>query len=153
MGEDRNVAGLKRKAKEKLVRAEVERLLGDSARDDRALLRDLEELSKCYAFNGLTWLWGPELYRRNRVLFRPFIVRHFSAWAMRGLRTRVVSWKGQVAEAGASSWRPSAGSKPSSARFSGRWRRGCRATNPPMDFEPGARCEAARSITSGRRWS
>lgn len=42
-------------------------------------LRDhLEGLSKEPTFPGLTWFWGPELYRRNRVVFRELILKQFS---------------------------------------------------------------------------
>jgi hypothetical protein len=48
--------------------------------DDVALRRRLEELAREPAFGGFTYLWGPALYRRNRVLFRPFILGHFAYW-------------------------------------------------------------------------
>src|SRR5258707_6062174 len=43
-----------------------------------------EQLEKLAAveisFSGFTWLFGPALYRRNRVLFRPFILSRFSTY-------------------------------------------------------------------------
>ncbi|MND07345.1 hypothetical protein D3C83_292520 [compost metagenome] len=51
------------------VRAKVEELLKGS--DDIALRNALDELGKERAFGGLTWLWGPRLYARNKVVFRP----------------------------------------------------------------------------------
>jgi len=83
------------------VEADVRRLLARSISDDQ-LRAELEELARLQAFSGLTWLWGPELYRRNRVLFRPFILAHFGtmqflkpqSWQWAG-----VAWKGTVGEA------------------------------------------------------
>jgi hypothetical protein len=47
---------------------------------DETLRSKLEELAMQPAFSGFTWLWGPELYNRNRVMFRPFILSHFSSF-------------------------------------------------------------------------
>ena len=48
---------------------------------DNQRLRDhLEGVRMDEAFSGLTWFWGPVLYERNRVIFRPFILNHFSDW-------------------------------------------------------------------------
>lgn len=67
--------------------------------DDNALRDKLEQLAAERAFDGLTWLWGPVLYRRNRALFRPFILSHFSdtQWMRRWDFTRV-EWKKQVGQ-------------------------------------------------------
>lgn len=62
--------------------------------EDKVLRERLEELGREPAFPGLTWLWGPELYRRNRVLFRPFILSHFSTWEWGSWR--IVPWKGET---------------------------------------------------------
>lgn len=47
-------------------------------RDDLRLRDHLEGVRRDPALPGLTWFWGPELYRRNRVVFREFILAHFS---------------------------------------------------------------------------
>lgn len=62
--------------------------------DDVALRERLEQLASEPAFDGLTSVWGPALYQRNRVLFRPFILAHFSTWAVDGVRWRAVDWEG-----------------------------------------------------------
>ncbi|QDU39075.1 hypothetical protein Mal4_34100 [Maioricimonas rarisocia] len=87
-----------RDLKPKLVRARVEELLAAGLSD--ADLRDrLEELSAAMAFAGYTWLWGPELYRRNRVMFRPFILNHFSRTLMKPeWDWEAVEWKGTTGE-------------------------------------------------------
>jgi hypothetical protein len=59
------------------VRAVLARGLGDEE------LRDaLDELSTRNWFREFFWLWGPAVSRRNRVLFRPFILNHFSSWSI-----------------------------------------------------------------------
>jgi hypothetical protein len=45
--------------------------------DDGQLRQGMEELGKRWAFPRLLALWGPGLYFRNRVVFRPFILAHF----------------------------------------------------------------------------
>ena len=57
-------------------------------------MRDhLEGLRRDEAVPGLTWFWGPELYRRNRVVFREFILAHFSEFELGGLKGwRRVKW-------------------------------------------------------------
>jgi hypothetical protein len=83
------------------VEADVRRLVA-RALSDADLRAEFEELARQRAFSGLTWLWGPELYRRNRVLFRPFILSHFgtiSTYMSLGTwKWEVVEWKGPVAE-------------------------------------------------------
>jgi hypothetical protein len=60
---------------------------------DNARLRDhLEGLARDEAFSGLTWFWGPLLYGRNRVMFRPLIVQRFSDWETTGGHWRRVPW-------------------------------------------------------------
>ena len=42
---------------------------------DAELREQLEQLAATeISFAGFTWLFGPELYQRNRILFRPFIL-------------------------------------------------------------------------------
>ena len=38
----------------------------------------LEAAARMPQFGGMTWLWGPALAKRSRVLFRPFILSNFS---------------------------------------------------------------------------
>ncbi len=81
------------------VEADVRRLLGRSISDDQ-LRAELEEIARQWAFSGLTWLWGPELYRRNRVLFRPLILAHFGTTLLvKQWQWEAVAWKGPVGEA------------------------------------------------------
>jgi hypothetical protein len=48
---------------------------------DAVLREQLEKLAADeISFSGLTWLFGPELYHRNRILFRPFILSRFSTY-------------------------------------------------------------------------
>jgi hypothetical protein len=70
---------------------EVRALLAEPLAD-ADLRAKLEALAQERTFNGLTYLWGPELYRRNRVLFRPFILNHF-AQAFIGWDWQPVPWK------------------------------------------------------------
>jgi hypothetical protein len=62
--------------------------------EDKVLRERLETLAREPAFQGLTWLWGPVLYQRNRVLFRPFILSHFSVWSWEPWG--MVPWKGDT---------------------------------------------------------
>jgi hypothetical protein len=55
----------------------IEELLDHQA-DDLRLRDHLEGLRRDPDLPGLTWFWGPELYRRNRVVFREFILAHLS---------------------------------------------------------------------------
>jgi hypothetical protein len=75
-----------------VVEAEVRDLLEQRLRDED-LRSKLEALASEQAFNGLTYLWGPELYRRNRVLFRPFILNHFAQMFQVGWNWKPVRWK------------------------------------------------------------
>ena len=62
-----------RKALEKAIR----RTLAEDWPDEQ-LSTKLEALAETEEnFRGFTWLWGPELYRRNRLLFRTFILGRF----------------------------------------------------------------------------
>jgi hypothetical protein len=81
------------------VEAEIRRLLSQSLQDDDLRAR-LEELTGQRAFGGFTWLWGPELYRRNRVLFRPVILAHFSTMQfVKKWHWEPVAWKGAIGQA------------------------------------------------------
>ena len=64
------------------------------------LREQLENLAVAeISFSGFTWLWGPELYRRNRVLFRPFILSRFSTYMiLPKWKTETIKWKGDKAE-------------------------------------------------------
>lgn len=77
--------------------SEVERhvrALMSGSREDAELRADLEALASAEpAFPGLTWLWGPELWRRNRRLFRPFVLAKFSLWGVDGRTSFAVPWK------------------------------------------------------------
>lgn len=66
--------------------------------DDQRLRDHLEGLQRDEALPGLTWFWGPRLYARNRVLFRPFILNHFSDWERTGLRWQRVPWSEHAAQ-------------------------------------------------------
>jgi hypothetical protein len=77
----------------------VRRLLREPLAD--AVLRErLERLAADeVSFSGLTWLFGPELYRRNRVLFRPFLLSRFSSYmVLPKWRTEAIPWKGDKAK-------------------------------------------------------
>ena len=74
-------------------------LLLEACLDDVELREELEKICREPAFSGLTWLWGPRLYARNKVLFRPFILSHFSSTRFDPPRTwRAIPWKGRVAD-------------------------------------------------------
>ena len=75
------------------------RALLPQPRDDAALRRELETLAaQEISFSGFTWLYGPLLYRRNRILFRPFILSHFSSiLLLPKWRLERVRWKGERA--------------------------------------------------------
>ncbi|HNV69057.1 MAG TPA: gliding motility protein [Candidatus Ozemobacteraceae bacterium] len=79
------------------VEKQVRALLALSG-DDVQRRADLETLARAQpAFAGLTWLWGPELYRRNRLLFRPFILSHFASWQFDPPSSwKNVYWKGDI---------------------------------------------------------
>jgi hypothetical protein len=51
-------------------------------RDDAELKQRLEGVATQRAFGGMCWYWGPKLYARNRVAFRPFVLQHFSDYAL-----------------------------------------------------------------------
>jgi hypothetical protein len=66
---------------------------------DAALREHLEKLAAVeISFAGFTWLFGPELYCRNRILFRPFILSRFSTYmVLPKFRSERIQWKGDKA--------------------------------------------------------
>jgi len=81
------------------VEKSVRELLASSLPHEELRTR-LEELAGQRSFSGLTWLWGPILYDRSRVLFRPFILSHFSSFLVKEtFKWEWVEWKGEKAAA------------------------------------------------------
>jgi hypothetical protein len=79
---------------EKIIRELLDRR-GMSDQDLRNALDSLGSSQK--AFAGFTWLWGPILYRRNRVLFRPFILSRFSTYMiLPKWKVKTIHWKGDT---------------------------------------------------------
>jgi len=76
---------------EKQLRSAIEQLLAHQT-DDQRLRDNLEGLCRDPLFPGLTWFWGPRLYARNKVVFRPIILNHFSNWIVVGKRWNRVGW-------------------------------------------------------------
>lgn len=60
-----------------------------------ALLAELEPLRREWLFAGMTWLFGPVLYRRDRIRFRPFVLANWGFWA-RSARLGGNPWRGDV---------------------------------------------------------
>ena len=79
---------------EKTIRALLQQSTGDAE-----LRGQLEKLAADeISFSGFTWLFGPELYRRNRILFRPFILSRFSTYmVLPKWKTQTIRWKGDKA--------------------------------------------------------
>ena len=79
---------------EQPIRALLQRPMADAE-----LREQLEKLAAVeISFAGFTWLFGPELYRRNRILFRPFILSRFSTYmVLPKYRSQVIQWKGDKA--------------------------------------------------------
>jgi hypothetical protein len=73
------------------LRKAIEQLL-ESQPDNQRLRDNLEGLSRDPLFSGLTWHWGPRLYRRSKATFRPFILNHFTEWITSDNRWRRVAW-------------------------------------------------------------
>jgi hypothetical protein len=65
---------------------------------DAALRTALEALAAVEScFGGLTWLWGPALYERNRILFKPLIMGRFAtSYIDHKKRWQSVPWKGEA---------------------------------------------------------
>lgn len=79
------------------VQAEIDGLLA-AAGDDAALRERLETLTREPGFHGVpSHTWAPILYRRNRILFRPFIVTHLASHTSYK-KWRAIDWKGAVAQ-------------------------------------------------------
>jgi len=81
---------------------DLERAIRDllaGSHSDTALREALETLAaREISFDGFTWLFGPELYRRNRLLFHPFILSHFSSYmTLPKWRIQRIGWKGAKA--------------------------------------------------------
>jgi hypothetical protein len=77
----------------KYLKRTIEELLANQ-QDDLRLRDHLEGVRRDQALPGLTWFWGPELYRRNHVVFREFILAHFSEIAREGIQGwRRVKWR------------------------------------------------------------
>lgn len=68
---------------------------------DPALRTALEALASVETvFGGLTWLWGPALYERDRLLFRSLIMGKFASFYIdEKRRWQSVPWKGEAAKA------------------------------------------------------
>jgi hypothetical protein len=65
---------------------------------DAALRTSLEALASVETcFGGLTWLWGPALYERDRILFKPLVMGRFaSSYIDHKKRWQRVAWKGEA---------------------------------------------------------
>ena len=87
MASSETLAKLKPKQLEEKVRA----LLASSL-DDRTLLKELEPLARHWAFGGLTLSWAPPLFRRDPVLFRPFLLAHMSSHTL----FKPLKWTGEL---------------------------------------------------------
>src|SRR5688572_33026800 len=80
---------------EQTIRALLKERLADAELRERLEKLAAEEIS----FSGFTWLYGPELYRRNRILFRPFILSRFSTYMrLPKWKFKAVRWKGATAK-------------------------------------------------------
>ena len=67
--------------------------------DDRALLARLESMTTLPQFATMTWLWGPAIAARDRVLFRPFILSQFSREAVDISGRAFQAWRGETSVA------------------------------------------------------
>ncbi len=90
--------------KPKELEQQVRQVL-DSRSSDRDCLTALETgPASHFGFPGLTWLWGPELYQRDRVLFRALLLAKFShqtwaggwRWSNTPWSARLQSWLEQA---------------------------------------------------------
>jgi hypothetical protein len=92
------LTGWERKWRVREYEAKVRAVL-EAPLDDVALRERLEQLAADRPFAGFVWLWGPDAYRRNRVLLRPFILSHFTQFIVFDDKhwTRV-EWKGAVGD-------------------------------------------------------
>jgi hypothetical protein len=79
------------KVLEQTIRSLLQQSTGDAELRGRLETLAATEIS----FSGFTWLFGPELYRRNRILFRPFILSRFSTYmVLPRWKTETIRWKG-----------------------------------------------------------
>ncbi len=70
-----------------------------AAASDDELLTRLELLTRKPWFRELTWMWGPEVAKRDRVRFRPFLLSAFSSLAIDKDGKPFNPWKGPTAAA------------------------------------------------------
>lgn len=89
-----------RRTKPKELEKTIRRLLTEGWPDE-ALRTKLETLAEQEEnFGAFTWLWGPVLYRQNRLLFRPFILGRFGRiLRVSKYRWKTIEWKGDFATA------------------------------------------------------
>lgn len=82
------------------LEAHVRKLLREPL-PDPALRTALESLAAVESgFGGLTWLWGPALYERDRIFFKPLIMGRFaSAYLDQKRRWQRVVWAGEAGQA------------------------------------------------------
>src|SRR5437899_1824984 len=79
---------------EQNIRSVLQRPMADTEVREQLEKLATEEIS----FSGFTWLFGPELYRRNRILFRPFVLSRFSTYMqLPKWRVETIHWKGDKA--------------------------------------------------------
>lgn len=80
---------------EQSIRSLLHEPLADGVLRERLETLAVNETS----FSGFTWLYGPELYRRNRVFFRPLILSRFSTFLLLPKwRAVPIPWKGDKAK-------------------------------------------------------
>src|SRR5437867_10873166 len=79
---------------EQTIRELIQRPMADAE-----LREQFEKLAAAeISFSGFTWLFGPELCRRNRILFRPFILSRFSTYmTLPKWKVEAIHWKGNQA--------------------------------------------------------
>ncbi len=71
------------------LETELRELFAADFSDDQ-LLQWIEACATEARFNEMVHVWGPELYRRNPVKFRPFLLPRLNTW-------NLVAWKGKHA--------------------------------------------------------
>jgi hypothetical protein len=77
----------------KVLQRTIQDLL-DHQPDDLRLRDHLEGVRRDPALGALTWFWGPLLYRRNRIVFREFILAHFAMFDFSDrLKWKKVTWR------------------------------------------------------------
>lgn len=74
------------------------KMLFESQPDDQRLRDHLEGVARDEHFSGLTWYWGPILYRRNRAMFRSLILQNFASWEIVRSSWRRIPWARHQAE-------------------------------------------------------